>query len=111
MVVALEAAAGTDDAAVSRAAEARGVLLAPLSRYTVSAARRGWLLGPVLGADWPRLHPLFSAMPEDQRGPGTQRGLDLLHENLGLDLVGKQDGDDFGREARESCECAQKASH
>jgi len=31
--------------------------------------RRGWLLGPVLGADWPRLHPLFSAMPEDQRGP------------------------------------------
>lgn len=31
--------------------------------------RRGWLLGPVLGADWPRLHPLFSAMPEAQRGP------------------------------------------
>ena len=31
--------------------------------------RRGWLVGPVLGADWPRLHPLFSAMPEAQRGP------------------------------------------
>jgi len=31
--------------------------------------RRGWLLGPVLGADWPRLHPLFSAMPDAQRGP------------------------------------------
>jgi len=31
--------------------------------------RRGWLLGPVLGTDWPRLHPLFSAMPEAQRGP------------------------------------------
>jgi len=30
--------------------------------------RRGWLLGPVLGTDWPRLHPLFSAMPEAQRG-------------------------------------------
>ena len=45
MHLALEAAADTDDAAVSRAAEARGVLLAPLSRYTVAAPRRGWLLG------------------------------------------------------------------
>lgn len=31
--------------------------------------RRGWRLGPVLGVDWPRLHPLFSAMPEAQRAP------------------------------------------
>ena len=45
MHLALEAPAGTDDAAVSLAAEARGVLLAPLSRYTVAARRRGWLLG------------------------------------------------------------------
>jgi GntR family transcriptional regulator/MocR family aminotransferase len=45
MHLALEAAPGTDDLAVSRAAAARGVLLAPLSRYTVAAQRRGWLLG------------------------------------------------------------------
>lgn len=31
--------------------------------------RRGWLLGPVLGLDWPGLHPLFSAMPEAERAP------------------------------------------
>jgi len=31
--------------------------------------RRGWLLGPELGPDWPRLHPLFSAMPEPERTP------------------------------------------
>jgi len=31
--------------------------------------RRGWLLGPVLGLDWPGLHPLFSAMPEAERMP------------------------------------------
>ncbi|UNK41880.1 DUF3106 domain-containing protein [Luteimonas sp. S4-F44] len=31
--------------------------------------RRGWLLGPTLGAMWPRLHPLFAAMPEAQRAP------------------------------------------
>ena len=27
--------------------------------------RRGWLLGPEIGGDWPALHALFSAMPED----------------------------------------------
>lgn len=31
--------------------------------------RRGWRLGPTLGQDWAGLHPLFSAMPEDERGP------------------------------------------
>lgn len=31
--------------------------------------RRGWLLGPELGGDWPGLHPLFSAMPESERAP------------------------------------------
>ncbi|MEN4902111.1 DUF3106 domain-containing protein [Luteimonas sp. TWI1416] len=31
--------------------------------------RRGWLLGPTLGAAWPRLHPLFAAMPDAQRAP------------------------------------------
>ena len=31
--------------------------------------RRGWRLGPVLGLDWPGLHPLFSAMPETEHVP------------------------------------------
>lgn len=29
--------------------------------------RRGWRLGPVLGLDWPGLHPLFSAVPQADR--------------------------------------------
>ncbi len=29
--------------------------------------RRGWLLGPTLGADWPRLHALFAQVPADER--------------------------------------------
>ena len=29
--------------------------------------RRGWLLGPTLGADWPRLHALFAQVPPDER--------------------------------------------
>lgn len=28
---------------------------------------RGWLLGPVLGADWPRLHALFAQVPPAER--------------------------------------------
>lgn len=31
--------------------------------------RRGWLLGPTLGAEWPALHPLFAAMPAEQHAP------------------------------------------
>lgn len=27
--------------------------------------RRGWLLGPTLGEDWPRLHALFAQVPDD----------------------------------------------
>lgn len=30
--------------------------------------RRGWLLGPALGAEWPHLHPLFAQVPESERG-------------------------------------------
>ncbi|MES2716430.1 MAG: PLP-dependent aminotransferase family protein [Pseudomonadota bacterium] len=41
----LEAPPGTDDLAVAGQAGARGVQLAPLSRYTLASARRGWLLG------------------------------------------------------------------
>lgn len=29
--------------------------------------QHGWELGPELGADWPRLQPLFAYVPEDQR--------------------------------------------
>ncbi|MFC7460583.1 PLP-dependent aminotransferase family protein [Hydrogenophaga defluvii] len=35
----------TDDLRVSRAAEVRGVMLAPLSRYAMASPRRGWLFG------------------------------------------------------------------
>jgi hypothetical protein len=28
--------------------------------------RQGWLLGPAIGADWPRLHALFAQVPEAQ---------------------------------------------
>lgn len=31
--------------------------------------RRGWLLGPAIGADWPRLHALFAQVPEAQTAP------------------------------------------
>ncbi len=31
--------------------------------------RRGWLLGPALGADWERLQPLLMQVPADQRTP------------------------------------------
>ncbi len=45
MHLVLPAPDGCDDAALSHAAAARGVLLAPLSRYAVASPRRGWLLG------------------------------------------------------------------
>lgn len=40
-----EVATGTDDETLSRQALAAGVMLAPLSRYAMLSARRGWLLG------------------------------------------------------------------
>eukprot|EP01030_Chromulinospumella_sphaerica_P000351 gene351-350_t len=40
-----EVALGTDDETLSRQALAAGVMLAPLSRYAMRSARRGWLLG------------------------------------------------------------------
>lgn len=33
------------------------------------SARRGWLLGPMLGADWASLQPLLMQVPEAQREP------------------------------------------
>jgi GntR family transcriptional regulator/MocR family aminotransferase len=41
----LEAPPGLDDRGLSAQAQAAGVLLAPLSRYTLESPRRGWLLG------------------------------------------------------------------
>ncbi len=32
-----------------------------------ASERRGWLLGPTLGADYPRLHPLLAQLPIAQR--------------------------------------------
>ena len=31
--------------------------------------QRGWLLGPVLGADYPKLQPLIAQLPESQHAP------------------------------------------
>lgn len=31
--------------------------------------RQGWLLGPAIGVDWPRLHALFAQVPEAQTAP------------------------------------------
>lgn len=45
MHLTFEAPPGTDDAAASRAADALGVMLAPLSRYALASPRRGWLFG------------------------------------------------------------------
>jgi hypothetical protein len=38
--------------------------------------RRGWLLGPRLGADYPALQPLLAQVPEDQHAPLLR----ILHE-------------------------------
>lgn len=40
-----EVAPGSDDETLARKALAAGVMLAPLSRYAMQSARRGWLLG------------------------------------------------------------------
>lgn len=40
-----EAVPGSDDEALSRRAQAAGVMLAPLSRYAMESTRRGWLFG------------------------------------------------------------------
>ena len=37
--------------------------------------RRGWLLGPTLGADWPRLHALFTQLYGERADGSDQYGL------------------------------------
>lgn len=46
--------------------------------------RRGWLLGPVLGADWPRLHALLSQAPAAEHDA-------LLMALRGLSAQGRDD--------------------
>ncbi|HEY4529995.1 MAG TPA: hypothetical protein VIG97_06675, partial [Luteimonas sp.] len=43
-----------------------------------ASVRRGWLLGPDLGADYPRLHPLIAQVPVEARPAVLEalRGLD-----------------------------------
>lgn len=33
------------------------------------SSQRGWLLGPALGSDYPKLQPLLAQLPEDQHAP------------------------------------------
>ena len=40
-----ELPAGADDQTLSARAQQAGLLLAPLSRYTIASQRRGWLFG------------------------------------------------------------------
>lgn len=37
-----------------------------------ASERHGWLLGPDLGRDWPRLQPLLAQVPPEQRAPLLQ---------------------------------------
>lgn len=34
-----------------------------------TSTQRGWLLGPDLGADYPKLHPLLAQLPAEQHAP------------------------------------------
>ncbi|MGN6113707.1 MAG: DUF3106 domain-containing protein, partial [Luteimonas sp.] len=47
--------------------------------------QRGWLLGPSLGAAWPRLEPLLQQVPARERDPllARLRGMD----GAGLDAL------------------------
>lgn len=60
--------------------QARRAEFAALDRST----QRGWLLGPALGADYPRLQPLLAQLPEAEHAPL----LAVLHA---LDSAGRAD--------------------
>lgn len=49
-----------------------------------ASVRRGWLLGPTLGLDWPRLHALFAQVPVDEQPV-------LLQVLRALSLQGRSD--------------------
>lgn len=77
MHLACEIAPGADDTTLARRAAEAGVWLAPLSRYTISATRRGWLLGyaaydePEVRSALARLTPL---MRDGRLAPTPRRG-------------------------------------
>ena len=45
-------------------------------------ARRGWWLGPQLGATWPRVAPLFAFLPQAQREPVLRLLRQSDHEDI-----------------------------
>ena len=85
-------ALSTAERAELRAAAARHAALAPDAQAGLRArfdaldasVRHGWLLGPTLGADYPRLHPLFAQVPADAREA-------LLEALRGLDAQARDD--------------------
>jgi GntR family transcriptional regulator / MocR family aminotransferase len=82
MHLVLESAGAADDAALSARALQTGVVLAPLSRYTLASTRRGWLFGyaafddATLQQAAARVAPLFArqrpaAGPAASGSPGS----------------------------------------
>ncbi|WP_057972431.1 DUF3106 domain-containing protein [Lysobacter antibioticus] len=69
-------ALSAQERAQAQAAAARYAALPPDQQLALRAQfdaidrsdRRGWLLGPALGADYPALQPLLAQMPEAQHG-------------------------------------------
>ncbi|QCW28191.1 DUF3106 domain-containing protein [Lysobacter enzymogenes] len=67
-------ALSADERAQAQAAAARYAALPPEQRQALRAQfdaldrseRRGWLLGPTLGADYPALQPLLAQLPQEQ---------------------------------------------
>lgn len=74
------------DAAARHAARTPDEQAALRARFDAldASERRGWLLGPDLGADYPRLHPLVAQVPEEAREP-------LLDALRGLDAQARDD--------------------
>src|SRR5690606_7491582 len=78
--------------AALRASALRFAALAPDGQAALRARfdaldasiRHGWLLGPDLGADYPRLHPLVAQVPPDARAA-------LLDALRGLDAQARED--------------------
>lgn len=78
--------------AALRASALRFAALAPDEQAALRARfdaldaslRHGWLLGPDLGADYPRLHPLVAQVPPDARAA-------LLEALRGLDAQARED--------------------
>ena len=77
MHLVLPAADGADDRALAAQAAAQGVWLAPLSRYTLAAPQRGWLLGYAAYGEAEVKAALAHMVPLLQRHAGTQNSVKL----------------------------------